>query len=132
MKRYRHVKLADLPQVNLLGWDFAQPIPEGAMPGIGSVVVPLSRGFDVPYHSHPNADVWIYSMRGQALGTLNGEHTDIAPGDVIHIPPGCAHKWETVSEEQWISFAVHTPPVYTTEDVLDFKFLDRKPERTLA
>jgi quercetin dioxygenase-like cupin family protein len=120
-KRYQLLKRADLPQANLLGWDFGMPIPEGAMPGIGSVVVPLARGFDVPYHSHPNADVWILSMCGRARGTLDGQQTDIEPGDVIYIPPGCAHKWETLSDEEWISFAVHQPPVYTTEEVLDFE-----------
>ena len=115
---------ADLPKANLLGWEFAMPIPEGAMPGMGSVVVPLPKGFDVPYHCHPNAEVWILSLSGRAKATLAGETRMVEPGDVIYIPPGCPHKWDTVSEEDWVSFAVHVPPVYTTTEVLDFEFLE--------
>lgn len=114
----RRLKL--IPPVNHLGWDFYIPIPEGALSSIGSVVVPLSKGFDVPYHCHPTAEVWIFSLRGQARGLIAGHWHDIRPGDVIYLPPGCPHKWETISEEDWVSFAVHSPPVYTTEDVLDF------------
>src|SRR5215472_11916578 len=119
--RYKVIRGADLPKANLLGWDFFMPIPDNAMPGVGSVVVPLPKGFDVPYHAHPNAEVWIFSLAGRAKGFLAGETVIIEPGDIIYIPPGCPHKWETLGDEDWTSYAVHTPEVYSTNEVLDFE-----------
>ncbi|WP_219468308.1 cupin domain-containing protein [Nonomuraea rhizosphaerae] len=115
------IRGSDQERYNPLGWEFWIPLPDGFLPGHGSVIVPFPKGAKAPYHRHPNAHVLIISLSGTAMGIVNGTNISVAPGDVVLIPPNTPHKWITTSDSPWISFAIHRPPVYETDEVLDFQ-----------
>ena len=52
----------------------------------------LPAGAATTRHYHPQAEEIYFILEGTALMEIDGETSDVGPGDAIAIPPGAAHK----------------------------------------
>jgi len=42
-------------------------------------------------HRHPHSEEVVYVVSGAGTVWIDGETTTVTAGDIVHIPPGCAH-----------------------------------------
>src|SRR5919106_6121763 len=87
---------------------------EGEASG-GSVAV---FEFDVPAaarvptaHSHDGYEETIYGLEGVLTWTLDGEQTEIGPGEVLCIPRGVVHRFDNDHEVDAKMLAIITPGI---------------------
>jgi quercetin dioxygenase-like cupin family protein len=87
---------------------------EGAASG-GSVAV---FEFDVPAaarvpaaHSHDGYEETIYGLEGVLTWTVDGEQTDVGPGDVLCIPRGVVHRFDNDHEVDAKMLAIISPGI---------------------
>src|SRR5215217_5252578 len=91
---------------------------EGEASG-GSVAV---FEFDVPAaarvpiaHSHDGYEETIYGLEGVLTWTLDGERTDVGPGEVLCIPRGVVHRFDNDHGVEAKMLAIVTPGVLGPE-----------------
>ena len=72
--------------------------------------------FDVPAgarlpaaHSHDGYEETVYGLRGTVTWTLDGQSTDIGPGEVLCIPRGIVHRFDNNGDDDATVLAVVTP-----------------------
>ncbi len=82
----------------------------------------VPRGSAVFPHSHPTHEFY-YVMTGTGAMTIGDEHRDVAPGDLVYIPPETVHSLAPTGDTDVIRcfcFAVgvkDAPPIdYTHHD----------------
>jgi quercetin dioxygenase-like cupin family protein len=87
---------------------------EGEASG-GSVAV---FEFDVPAaarvpiaHSHDGYEETIYGLEGVLTWTVDGEQTDIGPGEVLCIPRGVVHRFDNDHEADAKMLAIISPGI---------------------
>ena len=87
---------------------------EGEASG-GSVAV---FEFDVPAaarvpiaHSHDGYEETIYGLEGVLTWTLDGEQTEVGPGEVLYIPRGVVHRFDNDQEVDAKMLAMVTPGI---------------------
>lgn len=87
---------------------------EGEASG-GSVAV---FGFDVPAaarvpiaHSHDGYEETIYGLEGVLTWTVDGERTDVGPGEVLCIPRGVVHRFDNDHEADATMLAIVSPGI---------------------
>lgn len=72
----------------------------------------VPSGAKVPAaHSHDAYEETIYGVRGTMTWTVEGEATEIGPGDVVCIPRGAIHRFDNNGEADATVLAVVTPGV---------------------
>ncbi len=91
---------------------------EGEASG-GSVAV---FEFDVPAaarvpiaHSHDGYEETIYGLEGVLTWTVDGEQTDVGPGEVLCIPRGVVHRFDNDHEADAKMLAIVTPGILSPE-----------------
>jgi quercetin dioxygenase-like cupin family protein len=74
--------------------------------------------FDVPAgakvaaaHSHDGYDETIYGLEGVLTWTIEGESTDVAPGEALFIPRGAVHQFDNTHDTDAKALAVVTPGI---------------------
>src|SRR5215510_3801905 len=74
--------------------------------------------FDVPAgariaaaHSHDGYDETIYGVEGTLTWTLEGNRTDVGPGEAFFIPRGAFHHFDNAGEVDARALAVVTPGI---------------------
>jgi quercetin dioxygenase-like cupin family protein len=89
-------------------------IAEGA-DSAGSVAI---FEFDVPAgakvaaaHSHDGYEETIYGLDGVLTWTVEGEPTDVGPGEAVFIPRGAVHHFDNPGEVDARALAIVTPGV---------------------
>jgi quercetin dioxygenase-like cupin family protein len=87
---------------------------EGEASG-GSVAV---FEFDVPEgarlpgpHSHDGYEETLYGLEGVLTWTVDGEQTDIGPGEVLCIPRGVVHRFDNPHDADARALAIVTPGI---------------------
>ena len=87
---------------------------EGEASG-GSVAV---FEFDVPAaarvpiaHSHDGYEETIYGLEGVLSWTVDGERTDVGPGEVLCIPRGVVHRFDNDHEADATMLAIVSPGI---------------------
>jgi quercetin dioxygenase-like cupin family protein len=87
---------------------------EGEASG-GSVAV---FEFDVPAaarvpiaHSHDGYEETIYGLEGVMAWTVDGEQTDVGPGEVLFIPRGVVHRFDNDHEVDAKMLAIISPGI---------------------
>jgi quercetin dioxygenase-like cupin family protein len=87
---------------------------EGEASG-GSVAV---FEFDVPAaarvpiaHSHDGYEETIYGLEGVLTWTVDGERTDVGPGEVLCIPRGVVHRFDNDHEADATMLAIVSPGI---------------------
>jgi quercetin dioxygenase-like cupin family protein len=87
---------------------------EGEQSG-GSVAVfefDVPAGTTVPAaHSHDGYEETIYGLEGVLTWTVEGNATDIGPGDTLCIPRGAVHQFENPHDTDAKSLAIVTPGI---------------------
>ena len=76
--------------------------------------VPAGTKVPVP-HSHERYDETIYGLQGVVTFTVNGQPTDIGPGDVCFIPRGAVHGFNNLKTTTAKALAVVTPALLGPE-----------------
>jgi quercetin dioxygenase-like cupin family protein len=88
---------------------------EGEASG-GSVAV---FEFDVPAgaraHSHDGYEETIYGLEGVLTWTVDGEQTEIGPGEVLCIPRGVVHRFDNHQEVDATMLAIVSPGVLSPD-----------------
>jgi quercetin dioxygenase-like cupin family protein len=91
---------------------------EGEASG-GSVAVfefDVAAGARVPgAHSHDAYEETIYGLEGVLSWTLDGEQTDVGPGEVLCIPRGVVHRFDNDHEVEAKMLAIITPGILGPE-----------------
>ena len=74
--------------------------------------------FDVPAgarvpiaHSHDGYDETIYGLAGVLTWTVDGDTTEVGPGEALFIPRGVVHRFENVHDADATALAIVTPGV---------------------
>ena len=74
--------------------------------------------FDVPAgamlpspHSHDGYDETIYGLEGVVTWTIEGEATDVGPGETLHIPRGSVHHFDNAGDVDAKQLAIITPGI---------------------
>jgi quercetin dioxygenase-like cupin family protein len=74
--------------------------------------------FDVPAdakiaaaHSHDGYDETIYGITGTLAWTVEGERTEVGPGEALFIPRGAVHRFENPGEADATAVAIATPGI---------------------
>ncbi len=90
---------------------------EGEASG-GSVAV---FEFDVPAaarvpiaHSHDGYEETIYGLEGVLTWTVDGERTDVGPGEVLCIPRGVVHRFDNDHEADAKMLAIVSPGILSS------------------
>jgi quercetin dioxygenase-like cupin family protein len=60
-------------------------------------------------HSHDSYEETIYGLTGTSTWALDGEATEVGPGDVLCIPRGTVHAFDNRGEVDATALAVVTP-----------------------
>lgn len=68
----------------------ADPLP-GSSESSSVRLVELASGAGRTAHRHPHSEEIIYVESGNGFSWIEGEQTEVGPGDVIHVPQGAAH-----------------------------------------
>src|SRR5215210_893733 len=91
---------------------------EGEASG-GSVAV---FEFDVPAaarvpiaHSHDGYEETIYGLEGVLSWTVDGEQTDVGPGEVVCIPRGAVHRFDNDHEGDAKMLAIVSPGILSPD-----------------
>jgi len=78
--------------------------------------------FDVPAaarvpaaHSHDAYDETIYGLEGVLTWTVNGEQTDVGPGEVLFIPRGAVHRFDNDHEVDAKLLAIVSPGILSPD-----------------
>lgn len=78
--------------------------------------------FDVPAgakvpiaHSHDAYEETIYGLEGVLTFTVDGQKSDVGPGDVLCIPRGAVHRFDNVYSADAKMLAVVTPGILGPE-----------------
>jgi quercetin dioxygenase-like cupin family protein len=91
---------------------------EGEASG-GSVAVfefDIPAGARVPAaHSHDAYDETIYGLEGVLTWTVNGEQTDVGPGEVLFIPRGAVHRFDNDHEVDAKLLAIVSPGILSPD-----------------
>ena len=74
--------------------------------------------FDVPAgsrvaaaHSHDGYEEAIYGLEGTLVWTVEGEPTEVGPGDLLSIPRGAVHHFDNVGDVDAKALAIVTPGI---------------------
>ena len=78
--------------------------------------------FDVPAgakvpiaHSHDAYEETIYGLEGVLTLTVDGQKSDVGPGDVLCIPRGAVHRFDNVHSADAKMLAIVTPGILGPE-----------------
>jgi quercetin dioxygenase-like cupin family protein len=72
----------------------------------------IPAGAAVPVaHSHDAYEETVYGLEGISTWTLEGQSTDVGPGDVLVIPRGAVHRFDNHGTEDVNVLAVVTPGI---------------------
>jgi quercetin dioxygenase-like cupin family protein len=91
---------------------------EGEASG-GSVAVfefDVPAGARVPIaHSHDRYEETIYGLEGMLTWTVDGEQTEVGPGEVLCIPRGVVHRFDNHQEVDATMLAIVSPGVLSPD-----------------
>ncbi|MBO23423.1 MAG: cupin [Rhodospirillaceae bacterium] len=72
------------------------PVVEGELTQVGIMTLPAGQT-SAP-HTHPN-EQWIYILQGRLHATVDGQESDVGPGQLIYIPADIIHS-VTISPDE--------------------------------
>ena len=82
---------------------------------VGSVAMfefDVPAGSKVPAaHSHDGYEETIYGLEGTLIWTLEGEETEVGPGEVLSIPRGVVHHFANAGDVGAKALAIVTPGI---------------------
>ncbi|HKV75654.1 MAG TPA: cupin domain-containing protein [Gemmatimonadales bacterium] len=104
--------IASLPFVGMshqfIGADHDSPV--------SSYFVNAPPGRSPPLHRHPY-DKIVFVQEGRGRWTINGEHHDVGPGDILVIKAGEIHTFVNTGESPLRQLDVHLSPRFIQENL---------------
>lgn len=97
-----------------LGDITVRPLIEGDETGGGLAIheFTVAAGARVPVaHSHDEYDETIFGVAGVLTMTVDGEATEVGPGDVLHIPRRVVHHFDNAGHVDATALAIVTPGI---------------------
>ncbi|MBK1882644.1 cupin domain-containing protein [Luteolibacter pohnpeiensis] len=73
----------------------------------------LPEGTSTQRHYHKKSEEFYYILSGIATMEIDGEKTQVGPGDAILIPPGA---WHQIHAEEALNFLCCCSPPYSHDD----------------
>ena len=77
----------------------------------------VAPGLRTAAHYHPRAEEIYYILAGRGQMTIDGEMSQVGPGDAIAIPPGAIHTIQNTGQEM-LTFLCCCAPSYEHEDTV--------------
>ncbi len=100
---------SDVIQVGALSVRFLVEAGEsGGSIAMFELTIPARARVPAP-HSHDGYEETIYGLSGTSTWTVDGEATELGPGDVICIPRGAVHGFDNRGDGDATALAVVTP-----------------------
>jgi quercetin dioxygenase-like cupin family protein len=62
-------------------------------------------------HSHDGYEETVYGLEGVSTWTIEGETTELRPGDALCIPRGAVHRFDNVGSQDAKALAIVTPGI---------------------
>jgi quercetin dioxygenase-like cupin family protein len=62
-------------------------------------------------HSHDGYEETVYGLEGVSTWTIEGETTELRPGDALSIPRGAVHRFDNVGSQDAKALAIVTPGI---------------------
>ena len=87
-------------------------------------LVPLARGVDIPGHIHERSNALVLILSGSGTVTLGEQEQNIEKFDVINIPAGTYHAFQSSQQEELTFLSVQYPPISG-----DYVFAKIAPQR---
>ncbi len=79
---------------------------------IGSSILRIERGIEIPVHTHEKSIDSIYCLNGSGEVFIDGSWRPLSEGDYCFVPPAEEHGVRNISEQQLELFIVHCPPLF--------------------
>ncbi len=95
----------DAVPLEVLSETISRKIISGAREMVAQVFI--KKGGIVPLHSHDNEQI-TYILEGALEFLIDGRHTIVRKGEVLHIPPNVPH--QAVALEDTVDLDVFSPP----------------------
>jgi quercetin dioxygenase-like cupin family protein len=70
----------------------------------------VARSHGALPHSHPGIEQACYILQGRAVAEIDGESTELGPGDACFFPADTMHRFTAVSEEPVRVLVIYSPP----------------------
>ncbi len=79
---------------------------------VGSSMLWISPGVEIPVHTHDESVDSIYCIRGEGEIFRDGAWNPLAAGDYCLVPAGEEHGVRNTSAEVMELFIIHSPPLF--------------------
>lgn len=80
--------------------------------GIGTSVLEVAPGVEIPVHTHANEADSIYVLSGKGHAYVDGKWREIREGDYVLVPKGEEHGVKNTGDTPLRLFIVHCPPLF--------------------
>ena len=75
------------------------------------LTVPAAQRLAAPAHSHDHYEETIYGLEGVLTWTIDGERTDVGPGEAVFIPRGVVHHFDNAGDADAKALGIVTPGI---------------------
>jgi len=79
------------------------------------VTVPATQSLPAPAHSHDGFEETVYGVEGVLTWTVDGQSTEVGPGQALCIPRGAVHRFDNHGAKDAKALCVITPAVLRPE-----------------
>jgi mannose-6-phosphate isomerase-like protein (cupin superfamily) len=74
------------------------------------VVMHIPVGGEIGEETHDHVEQTLYFLSGTGEAILNGETSNVGPGDIVIVTPGTKHNFKNTGSEPLKIATVYTPP----------------------
>lgn len=78
--------------------------------GVEVLLGVIEKGQGALPHAHPGIEQVCYLLEGSAMAEVNGERSELGPGDACYFPPDSMHIFTVTSETPAKVLVIYTPP----------------------
>lgn len=78
--------------------------------GVEVLLGVIEKGQGALPHAHPGIEQVCYLLEGSAVAEVNGERSELGPGDACYFPPDSMHIFTVTSETPAKVLVIYTPP----------------------
>lgn len=84
--------------------------------GVEVLLGVIEKGQGALLHAHPGIEQVCYLLEGSAMAEVNGQRSELGPGDACYFPPDSMHIFTVTSETPAKVLVVYTPPYGESPD----------------
>ena len=84
--------------------------------GVEVLLGVIEKGQGAQPHAHPGIEQVVYMIEGSAVAEVNGERSELGPGDACYFPADAMHVFTVTSDTPAKILVVYTPPYCESPD----------------